>query len=264
MMDVERFWQLVEAARSMRDPPPIPEWVVSPGGGLESERALAAVLWSLAPEEVVQFHHRYEQVVHTAYGWGLWGALFAIEGGVSYNAFEDFRWELVLCGRRWFERAVRDPDSLADHPSPPVGLEGLSSVPHHVYRLRTGSDDFPYLEDPLLSEESDPPGERWEEADLPGRYPRLWARFQGSPPGSPLEAKSNQPVCESRTAGSLVPGGVARVTEGAFQGHEGVVQEVLEEEGLVHLVIAVFGRPTVVELRRSQVVQVARDRPDRH
>jgi hypothetical protein len=44
----------------------------------------------------------------------LWAAAFVINGGCSDDGFEYFRGWLITRGREVFERALADPDSLAD------------------------------------------------------------------------------------------------------------------------------------------------------
>jgi hypothetical protein len=91
------------------------------------------------------------------------------------HRFEDFRAELILCGRAAFEAALRDADSLVDLPKAPRGVEGLLSIPANVYEAKAGK---PIPErDLVVPHPSEPAGEPWEETDLPQRLPRFWKRF---------------------------------------------------------------------------------------
>ena len=53
-------------------------------------------------------------MMDSAYCWSLWGAAYVINGGCSDDPFVDFRASLISRGRQVFERALSDPDSLAD------------------------------------------------------------------------------------------------------------------------------------------------------
>jgi Protein of unknown function (DUF4240) len=170
MMSSDRFWELIEQTRkryfaSHSDGPPLVE-----------HAALAKALSELDPTEIIEFDQRLEERIIAAYHWDLWAALYIFtEGCASDNRFEDFRTELILCGREAFEAALQDADSLADLPMVPRGEEGLLSAPTIVYEEKTGQ---PFPESDLVVPHPDQPaGEPWEEEDLPRRLPRFWKRF---------------------------------------------------------------------------------------
>lgn len=56
----------------------------------------------------------FDRAFAAAYQWLLWAAAYIIEGGCSDDGFMDFRYGLISRGRSVFERALADPDSLAD------------------------------------------------------------------------------------------------------------------------------------------------------
>jgi hypothetical protein len=146
------------------------------GPALVEHYALAETLSQLDPAEIIEFDERFEERVNAAYHWDLWAALYLFtEGCAGDDPFEDFRAELILCGRAAFEAALQDADSLADVPMVPRGEEGLLSVPMHAYEELTGMP-FPQR-DLVVPHPSEPAGVRWEEADLPLRLPRFWKRF---------------------------------------------------------------------------------------
>ena len=173
MMDIDRFWELVEQTRqrqiaSPRDDDGFPE--------LDDEGALTETLSELTPEEIVQFDRRFGERMLAAYHWDLWGAYDIIEESCAGDdAFEHFRAELILLGRQVFEAALADADSLADVSPLPWGDEGLIYVPLTVYEQKTG-ESLPYDEN-LPPFPSHPAGEPWEEKDLAHRLPRLWALY---------------------------------------------------------------------------------------
>jgi hypothetical protein len=104
-MDVEAFWALIERGRDT--------------GGDDPEAVIEHVVTELAvgPDEKIFGHWQVQaQLERRAYDWRLWAAAYLIHGGCSDDSFSDFRAGLILHGRNVFERAVEDPDSLADLP----------------------------------------------------------------------------------------------------------------------------------------------------
>ncbi len=107
----------------------------------------------LTADEMLAFVDVAGDVVNDAYAWPVWGAAYLVEGGCSDDGFRDFRDGLVLAGRATFERAVADPDSLADHPvvaamadggSPWFGYESLEWLVGGAWSRATGEDDEAY------------------------------------------------------------------------------------------------------------------------
>ena len=173
MMDLDRFWHLIEQARQKID--------ASQGSQgyplLSDEDALTEVLATLPPEDIIQFDHRFSERIIAAYHWDLWAALAIIEGGAGDDAFEHFRAELILYGQDAFEAALRDADSLADLGPLPWGMEGLIYVPARVYKAKTALE-YPYEDKLDVPPHPDKPaGVPWEDEDLPARLPRLWSKF---------------------------------------------------------------------------------------
>lgn len=143
-MDLDTWWDVVERARTAvgeragdRNLPddPLPQ-------------ALTAVLATLSPEELVDWEITHRTVTDAAYRWPLWNAAYLIEGGCGDDGFLDFRDGLVLQGRTVFDRAVADPDSLAELPVVQLmatdeggwlGYESVSYLVNDAYRQVDGS-----------------------------------------------------------------------------------------------------------------------------
>jgi len=70
-------------------------------------------LEKLAPEELVAYQEHFDRTHEQAYNWELWGAAYLIGGGCSDDGFIDFRYGLISRGRKVYEAALADPDSLA-------------------------------------------------------------------------------------------------------------------------------------------------------
>lgn len=238
MMDLDRFWHLIEQARQKIDASRGPQGYPL----LSDEDALAEVLATLPPEDIIQFDHRFSERIIAAYHWDLWAALAIIEGGAGDDAFEHFRAELILYGQDAFEAALRDADSLADLGPLPWGMEGLIYVPARVYKAKTALE-YPYEDKPDVPPHPDKPaGVPWEDEDLPARLPRLWDKFRDE------DAADSEAPSTVAAAGPRV-----RVIDGPLQDQEGVLVETDESVGEVTVLMPVFGRPTRVVLKKTQI-----------
>ena len=136
----------------------------------------------LPPQQIVDFARFRRQLDERAYTWDIWGAAYLIEDGCSDDCFRDFRAYLISLGRPTFERALRDPDSLADvvQDAEAGNWENADNVAPDAYESATG-EDIP-VDD---SDPSGPPrGEAWDDESqetLVRRYPALAARFREAP-----------------------------------------------------------------------------------
>jgi hypothetical protein len=165
-MDWKAFWKLVEAAYR---PDPI-----------EHFEALKGALGGLKWFEVVEFQARFDEAVAAANSIHLWGAAHLINGGCSDDGFRDFRVWLVGRGRHAYERALRDPDTLADIlGGDPVDGFGLDAAAVRVYEEKTGMSDFYDRLDKVEKDTPPPPadeGADWDfedEAEMRTRFPNL-------------------------------------------------------------------------------------------
>jgi hypothetical protein len=189
-MDRETFWSIVETARERagagaddRGPEDDP----LPG-------ALTDLLVErLTADEMLAFVDVAGDLADDAYAWPLWAAAYLVEGGCSDDGFMDFRDGLVLAGRATFERAVADPDSLAEHPvvaamgdggSAWFGYESLDSLVGDAWSRATGEDDEAYYAARERTSSgharSEPTGEDWDfddDEENARRLPRLTALF---------------------------------------------------------------------------------------
>jgi Protein of unknown function (DUF4240) len=192
-MNREQFWALVESTG---------------GGGCEQHaQRLKAELGRLPLTEILAFGRIQRQLLAESYRWDLWGAAYLIQAGCGDNGFDAFRggW-LIGQGRAVFEAALRDPDSLAEHPQ----IQGVSAATR--WELSVECEDLLFAADDAYEaaadEESDfhepepevvrrmrggPAGEDWDfddEDELRRRYPKLWGqlawdRFPFPPPDVP-------------------------------------------------------------------------------
>lgn len=104
-MDIDRFWAIVEDART-----------AARESGVPVDEALVDRLSELPAREILEYEVRYDEAHDAVYRWDMWAAAYLVSGGCSDDGFIDFRAGLVAAGRTWYEQAAADPDSLAGHP----------------------------------------------------------------------------------------------------------------------------------------------------
>lgn len=176
-MDLAEFWDLVERSGE-KEPDP-------------DERAawLTEQLAALSPAEIVDFRKHLDSLHHLADTWNMWGAADLICGGANDDAFWYFQLWLIGLGRETFERALANPDSLADVPlvreiadsddGDDFGWpdwEQLDYVADDAYEELTGKDLDETVGDgsPGLTDEE---FDLDDQAEQERRYPRLFEMF---------------------------------------------------------------------------------------
>ena len=166
--------------------------------------ALVAELTRLPLPDIVAFDQVLNEVADQADTWDVCAACWIIEYGfLSDDGFSDFQAGLVGLGRRAFESAARDPDSLADHPAVRqisasegrdlwIGDEALQFAAQTAYEQLTGDDEAFW--DAVESTQSattppepspEPDDDRWDlrdEDEWRTRLPRLLKLFRARRP----------------------------------------------------------------------------------
>ena len=104
-MDVDTFWQIVEDARGSADPVTGSEAVAD---------GVVTRLATLPPEQIVDFDVAFQRIRSHAFRWDVWAAAAVINAGCTDDRFLDFLGWLAAQGRKVWEAALADPDSLAD------------------------------------------------------------------------------------------------------------------------------------------------------
>lgn len=168
-MDQDRFWELIEQARKL----------AGPDCGAAAKQ-VAAVIGELPAAEIFGFERQLIEHVDQAYAWDLRAAAWVMTGGCcGDDTFWDFRNWLICQGRRRFESALADPDSMVDwwDPNNFPADEEMCYVTGRIYKEKTGHPlDLPDLDRPRSPRGRPLP---WDatalEADLPERVPRLFA-----------------------------------------------------------------------------------------
>jgi hypothetical protein len=158
--------------------------------------ALVRVLARLDPAEIAKFELTFDHVRAAADRDDLANAAILIEHGfLGDDSFDDFRAGLVALGRETYDKALSDPDSLADHPAVReiatsadprwLGREDLLYAASRAYAEATGRDEVTFFDavEALEDDEPDTLGEHadgWDitdEAETRRRLPRLAALF---------------------------------------------------------------------------------------
>src|SRR5680860_1039140 len=176
-METDEFWALIDAARD--------------GANGDPERQvelLTQSLGRLAADDIVSFDATFRATRAHGYTWDLWAVGYLAAGGMSDDAFTDFRAYLIGRGREVWERAVEDADSVTGdldwgpdgNPDEAIGdSEGLAYAAAQAYEQSTGSE-IPALgaSDEAADEPADEPAEPlglpWSEdrpQELAERFP---------------------------------------------------------------------------------------------
>jgi hypothetical protein len=169
-MDDRTFWRLIDESREQ-----------SGGHADEQIDALRGLLAGHTRRDIEQFAKMYRTLHADAYHWDCWGAGYLLAGGMSDDAFSDFRDWLISRGETLYQLAIEDPDALADavpEDAYDLSAEGLGSVPRRAYE-DAFNERLPRLRG--IPARDKPEGALWSEDgdDLSIRFPRLWARASG-------------------------------------------------------------------------------------
>lgn len=187
-METEEFWALLDESREAAD-----------GDTGRQTELLTAALARRTPQDIVSFDALFHTTRARGYSWDLWAVGYlAAGGGMSDDAFGDFRAYLIGRGKEVWDRAVEDPDSLTDalgdDPDEAIGeSEGLAYAAAKAYEQSTGSempaptgtdDEDGDTEDDATGEPSGLPWDENEPKDLAKRFPNAWAKWGEDDAGS--------------------------------------------------------------------------------
>lgn len=161
-MDYDRFWDLVERHVGRR-------------GSELDPRPLVKALEKLPPDEIADFDVLFRTLHARSFSHALWGAAYLIKRGCSDDGFDYFRSWLIGMGRRVFEDALANPDSLVTVADTDVECEELMYVASEAYELATQGRELlqPSLEFPAPGDDFDFD----QPQEMQRRYPRLYAKF---------------------------------------------------------------------------------------
>jgi hypothetical protein len=172
-MEAERFWELLERLRRSSERP----------------AARRKELARLTPDELLALAVHFDRLTDAAHTVDLWGAAYLINGGASDDGFYYFCVWLVWQGRKVYEAALADPDSLADVVDPEEEYESDDSLRvAEVWQAKTGRTEEEYYEalQQLRGEQAGLRGEDWDfddDDEARRRLPRLARMYlEGSGP----------------------------------------------------------------------------------
>ncbi len=165
-MDETTFWQLMDETRA-----------ASGNDGYKQIELLVEELVKLSEEDILDFDDIFDWYLDQAYSRNLWAAAYTIQS-CGDDDFTDFRGWLIGQGKAIYERALEDPDSLADVVDLDTDTqpESFSYVSMYAYERKMGSiESMPLSARQGLVELT---GDDWEVAEQ--KVPRLREKFKDS------------------------------------------------------------------------------------
>jgi hypothetical protein len=158
------FWNLIEGARQAGD------FIIT----------LTANLEDLPAKDIIAFENTLQRKLVEAYAFPVLAANFIIQSYVSDDVFEGFRAWLIRQGRKRFESAVTDPETICDwlerDEVDDIDGESMLLVAQYAYEEYGVEEEFAaqikYPHKPALKQE-------WPEnkAGYQKQWPRLVAKF---------------------------------------------------------------------------------------
>lgn len=129
------FWELMDSTRQ-----------ASGGDGDNQADLLVEILSQRSAEDIIEYDLIFHQKRARAYLGNLWDAAYLIGCGCGDDGFTDFRAWLIGQGKEVYEKALIDPDSLADVVEPELRetnmaqVEMLNYVADYAYEDKTGRE----------------------------------------------------------------------------------------------------------------------------
>jgi Protein of unknown function (DUF4240) len=176
----DQFWTMIETAKLESD-----------GDGEAQLEILQAKLNAPEPDEIVEFQRLFDTFHRVSYRADLWGAAFIMNGGASDDGFDYFRGWVISQGKKVFEAALENPDSLADvvpdDTEADFGFEDqdILNLGTRTWVEKTGLDTDAFFERLGAPEPLPALGEfEWgdDAGDIDAKkgkklYPKLWKKF---------------------------------------------------------------------------------------
>ena len=124
-MNIEEFWEIIDVGKESEEP----------------ENILKEQLLNRSASDLESFQAHFDSLFDEAYTWKLWGAAYIIGGGCSDDGFIDFRYGLLSKGKKIFENALSDPETLAElGEDPEIFNELFGYVAQDVFEQKTGNE----------------------------------------------------------------------------------------------------------------------------
>lgn len=157
-LDEGVFWELLEETR--------PE-----AGDADHAQRIADALAGFKTSAISKFNKILYTMLGEANRYDLWAVAYIIRGGCGDDAFDYFRAWLVLQGKEAFERALANPETVADlvEKGTAPQAEELLYAAQQAYQDVKG-EDLPKSAYPKPAKLQ---GKAWKEEELPKLYPKL-------------------------------------------------------------------------------------------
>jgi hypothetical protein len=138
-MDEARFWDIIQRSLPLKEL----------DDDLKQEEFLKEELMKEKPEDIVGFYLRTEKLARAMHLEHLRCEHFLLNDGNAEDEFEDFCYWVISLGKQVYEKAIKDPDSLAEQYN-----EGIT---YYGFILFQGiaEEAFTYITDEELSEHID-------------------------------------------------------------------------------------------------------------
>jgi hypothetical protein len=163
-VEEQEFWGLIDETRD------------GARGPAAHAQRLEERLAQLRAEEIDEFSAIWSSLEARAYHWDLWAAAHVINGGCSDDCFDYFLGYLISLGKERYERALDDPDSLADRDLAPAGdWEEIRHAAARAYE-KVADKEMPAV-DGRRPKPDEPAGEEWDEDNVEERVPRLAEKY---------------------------------------------------------------------------------------
>lgn len=162
------FWRLVTVDDKTADPESVTQ-------------RLKTLLADLNDEQLIAFDKQFSICMRQSYTWDLFGAAFVMAGCNDDYGFSEFRCWLISRGEAVFNKAVTNPDSLADctpvyhlNEQPYPYLDEYDLIAGLLYEERN-DDELPFVPSGL----DQPKGKRFKDKPkfLKLIYPQLFAKY---------------------------------------------------------------------------------------
>jgi len=151
-MTLDDFWMLIDEIN-----------IASKGDMDQKCKLLQARLEPLDEEQLGDFITHFDRARISAYTRTLWDAAYLIHGGCSDDCFIDFRSTLISLGRKTFERAVENPDTLAEL-NFDDGVEDYFFEGFQYVMFEVAENNFEKIPGETQNFPDEPSGEVWSEA----------------------------------------------------------------------------------------------------
>ena len=102
LLNDKRFWEIIDST-------------VKNGISLDKQAALLKnELMALDEKELVGFRYNFFKFMNNSYRSQLWAVAYIVMGGCSDDGFDYFRMWLITRGKKVFDAALENPDSLCN------------------------------------------------------------------------------------------------------------------------------------------------------